>query len=138
MQTFELDQQLQSDTLFLGEFDLSIVLLMNNALVPWFILVPQVSARELYQLDVDKQHTLQNEMNVIAKFLHHDMHADKINIGIIGNIVPQLHVHIVGRFKSDYAWPHTVWGRDEKEIYDPLQYENLTRQFNAYLHKIVD
>ena len=95
MENFTLDSKLESDTIMLGEFDLSLLLLMKNALVPWFILVPKLDVYELYELDADQQLMLWTEINTISEFLKEELQVDKINIAAIGNIVSQLHVHVV-------------------------------------------
>jgi len=133
MENFTLDPKLESDTITLGEFDLSQLLLMNNSLVPWFILVPKMNARELYELDADQQLMLWTEINTISEFLKEELQVDKINVAAIGNIVPQLHVHVVGRNKDDFAWPGTVWGRDEREEYESEKLEDLYKILQEYL-----
>ena len=133
MENFTLDPKLKSDTITLGEFDLSLLLLMNNALVPWFILVPKLDARELYELDADQQLMLWTEINTISEFLKEELQVDKINVAAIGNIVSQLHIHVLGRNQDDFAWPATVWGRDEREEYEPEALENLYNSLQKYL-----
>ena len=133
MENFTLDSKLESDTIMLGEFDLSLLLLMKNALVPWFILVPKLDVYELYELDADQQLMLWTEINTISEFLKEELQVDKINIAAIGNIVSQLHVHVVGRRKDDFAWPGTVWGRDEREDYESEELEELYNTLQNYL-----
>lgn len=133
MENFTLDPTLESDTITLGEFDLSQLLLMNNSLVPWFILVPKLDARELYELDADQQLMLWTEINTISEFLKEELQVDKINVAAIGNIVPQLHVHVVGRNKDDFAWPAPVWGKDEREEYESDKLEDLYKILQKYL-----
>ena len=133
MENFSLDPKLEQDTITLGEFDLSQLLLMNNALVPWFILVPKMDAHELYELDADQQLMLWTEINTISEFLKKELQADKINVAAIGNMVPQLHVHVVGRYKEDFAWPATVWGRSEQEPYKQEALEELYNKLQDYL-----
>ncbi len=133
MENFTLHPKLKEDTITLGEFDLSELLLMNNALVPWFILVPKLEVQELYELDADQQLMLWTEINTISEFLKNDLHADKINVAAIGNVVPQLHVHVIGRYKEDFAWPSTVWGRPEHESYQQDALENLYNKLQKYL-----
>lgn len=133
MNNFSLDPKLENDTIKLGEFDLSLLLLMDNALFPWFILVPKLNAKELYELDADQQLMLWTEINTISEFLKEELHVDKINVAAIGNLVPQLHVHVVGRYKDDFAWPNTVWGRIEREEYEPVKFENLAGALQKFL-----
>lgn len=118
MRHFELDKQLANDSVVLGEFESSLVLLMNNKVAPWFVLVPKVvGVSELYELDVDTQGKLLNEINSLSKFIKDHFSVDKLNIAAIGNIVKQLHVHVVARREVDYCWPGVVWGTDYSEQY---------------------
>jgi diadenosine tetraphosphate (Ap4A) HIT family hydrolase len=113
MARFELHPRLIEDCHCLDRFELSQVLLHRNALLPWFILVPEVEPRltELHELDGARRRTLDDELDVLARFLKSQMGATKVNIAAIGNIVPQLHLHVVGRREDDPCWPGVVWGR---------------------------
>jgi diadenosine tetraphosphate (Ap4A) HIT family hydrolase len=107
---FVLDARLQRDCFVLGRLELSQLLLLNNAAVPWFILVPEVTVNELCDLD-EQQHTLlMLETRQLAKFVRSQFPIDKLNIAAIGNVVAQLHMHVVGRRVNDYCWPGVVWG----------------------------
>ncbi|MGI9284266.1 MAG: HIT domain-containing protein [Pseudomonadales bacterium] len=96
---------------------MSRLLLMNNALLPWFILVPRVSVTEIYQLQAEEQQLLLQEINALSAFAETTFNADKLNIGAIGNIVSQLHIHVVARKKTDCCWPGVVWGVEQREEY---------------------
>jgi len=116
---FELHPLLQRDCLEIGRFGLCLLLLMNESRYPWFILVPERSGvSEIYQLPEAEQVQLIRESSSLARSLAQDFHADKINIAAIGNLVPQLHIHHVVRYRNDAAWPATVWGRFDPEPYD--------------------
>jgi len=117
MKDFQLDRRLANDCLVLGELGISLVLLMNNALLPWFILVPRVTAPDLCDLDEDTQLALYSEINEISCFIKTELDVEKLNVAAIGNIVKQLHVHIVGRKQTDYCWPNVVWGTNQKVCY---------------------
>jgi diadenosine tetraphosphate (Ap4A) HIT family hydrolase len=109
--TFVLDDRLASDTLVIGDLQLCRVLLMNDARWPWLILAPRrEGVVELIDLERTEQAQLVDEADCAARFLKVHATADKINIGALGNIVRQLHVHIVARFVGDSAWPAPVWG----------------------------
>jgi diadenosine tetraphosphate (Ap4A) HIT family hydrolase len=109
---FELHPQLLADCHQVGRFPLSHVLLHRNASLPWLILVPEVSAdvRELYELAVESRRQLDAEIDTLAPYLKHSLGAQKINVAAIGNLVPQLHIHVVGRHPGDPCWPGVVWG----------------------------
>jgi diadenosine tetraphosphate (Ap4A) HIT family hydrolase len=116
---FELHPQLRRDCLAIGRFDLCRLLLMNESRYPWFILVPERSGvTEIYQLPKAEQRQLIHESSRLAKTLAETFRADKMNIAAIGNLVPQLHVHHIVRFRDDAAWPAPVWGRFEPLPYD--------------------
>ena len=96
------------------------MLLMNDRRYPWLILVPRRTAiTEIHHLPIKDQQILFNEITQVAKFLEEEFRSTKINIGAIGNIVPQLHIHLVGRKSDDAAWPNPVWGHSS-----PINYKN--------------
>lgn len=134
MENFTLHPKLERDTIRLGELGLSLLLLMDNALVPWFILVPKTNATELYELDAEQQPKLWGEVDTLSRFLKEELHVDKINVAAIGNIVPQLHVHVIGRYKDDFAWPNPVWGRKDREEYETVKFDNLTQLLTKFLN----
>ena len=116
---FELHPQLQKDCLELGRFDLCRLLLMNESRYPWLILVPEREGlTEIYQLGGVDQGQLLRESSALARGLAEGFAADKLNIAAIGNLVPQLHVHHIVRYRDDAAWPAPVWGK-----FDPLPYD---------------
>jgi diadenosine tetraphosphate (Ap4A) HIT family hydrolase len=104
-------ERLLKDCLVAGRFPLCHLLLMRDANYPWFILVPdREDITEIYQLDNADQLQLTRESAMLAMVIAEQFHADKINIAAIGNLVPQLHVHHVVRYRTDVAWPAPVWG----------------------------
>ena len=116
---FELNTRLAADCIRVGRLPLSLLLLLNDARYPWFILVPQRSGiGEIFQLPESDQCQLWRESAKLSHNLMQSFHADKINIGALGNLVPQLHVHHIARFTSDPAWPGPVWGHSA-----PVPYE---------------
>ncbi len=109
--TFALDDRLARDGLVIGDLTLCRVLLMNDARWPWLILVPRREGLvELIDLDPADQTQLMDEAGRAARFLKSHARADKINVGALGNVVRQLHLHIVARVVGDPAWPGPVWG----------------------------
>lgn len=119
---FVLDSRLQQDTLPLGDFPLSRLLLMNDANYPWFILVPRrEDVSELFQLDPEDQQELWREATSLAEVLKDTFNADKMNLANLGNVVSQLHVHVIVRRRDDAAWPAPVWGRHPAVPYTPEQ-----------------
>ena len=117
---FILDPRLDADTLVLGCFALSRVLLMNDARYPWLILVPQKpDLAEIIDLTVSEQMQLMREIAAASQALKTLFNPDKLNVGALGNRVRQLHVHVMARFVSDAAWPGPVWGVGQAQPYPP-------------------
>jgi len=115
---FTLDPRLAADTHAVGDLEFSRVLLMDDARFPWLILVPRrAGLRELIELPRDAQHSLLDEINRCAHVLHALEKPDKLNIAALGNVVAQLHVHVIARFANDQAWPRPVWGCGERTPY---------------------
>ncbi|UTW55560.1 HIT domain-containing protein [Kordiimonas sp. SCSIO 12610] len=111
MSDFTLHPQLVSDCDIVGELPLSLVLLMNDANYPWVILVPKRhNIREMYQLSEGDRAQLMKEISTASEVIQKLFKADKMNVGALGNMVPQLHVHIIARHENDAAWPNPVWG----------------------------
>jgi diadenosine tetraphosphate (Ap4A) HIT family hydrolase len=110
--SFQLHPNLKRDCVFVGSFELCQLLLMNDCQFPWFLLVPQKpDLTELYQLDKPDRQLLIEESSWLGENLAVLYQADKMNIAAIGNLVPQLHIHHIVRYKYDKAWPAPVWGK---------------------------
>jgi diadenosine tetraphosphate (Ap4A) HIT family hydrolase len=117
--TFALDPRLAADSSFVADLSLSQLRLMNDARFPWLVLVPRlIDAVEWTDLDGERQAELLAEINQAAALLRALAPCDKLNIGALGNIVRQLHVHIVARCVGDAAWPGPVWGSGPAALYD--------------------
>ena len=115
---FALDSRLQQDTLVLGDFPLCRLLLMNDTHYPWFILVPRrEEVSELFQLDAGDQRALWQETTLLAETLKDTFSADKMNVATLGNVVSQLHMHVIVRRRNDAAWPAPVWGKQPAQPY---------------------
>lgn len=109
---FVLHPQLVKDTLMVGELGLCCLRLMNDASYPWLVLVPRVAdMRELVDLDEAQQLVLMRDIAAVSRALQACFLPDKLNVAALGNMVPQLHVHVIARYASDAAWPAPVWGR---------------------------
>jgi diadenosine tetraphosphate (Ap4A) HIT family hydrolase len=117
---FTLHPQLQADTVLIGQLPLCQLLLMNDANYPWWVLVPARSdKREWFELESIDQQQLLRESNSLAQFVQQKTAAKKMNIAALGNVVSQLHVHVVARFENDAAWPAPVWGKTPARDYEP-------------------
>lgn len=118
MDTCLLHPQLQADTHLVGHFPLSWLLLHKDARYPWCILVPKrPSVTEIFQLSPADQAALWQESSYLSRVLYQLFTPDKLNIAALGNMVPQLHLHHVVRYKQDAAWPKPIWGAAEAEDY---------------------
>lgn len=110
--TFTLHPQLAADTLFISDLPLCRALLMNDARYPWVVLVPRrPDIREIFELRSADQATLWQEVGRCTELIKVLTRADKMNVASLGNLVPQLHIHLVARTVQDEAWPAPVWGR---------------------------
>ena len=129
---FTLHPRLEKDTAAVGDLPLSRVLVMNDANFPWLILVPRrANISEIIDLADHEQATLMIEIGCIATALKGLTGCDKLNIAAIGNLVPQLHVHVVARRRGDVAWPKPVWGNAP-----PLDYDG--RALASFIERIRD
>jgi diadenosine tetraphosphate (Ap4A) HIT family hydrolase len=116
--SFLLHPQLVQDTIELVDFPLCKLLLCNDSTYPWFILVPKVTnISEIYQLDWQQQQQLLNESSLVSELLMQVFAGDKMNVAALGNVVEQLHVHHVVRFKTDPQWPKPIWGQQAAKPY---------------------
>jgi len=114
---FILDPTLARDCHDLGELHGHYLLLMDNALLPWFILVPKTEFTELCDLPADVSASLSSSVRQLSHHVRTKFPVEKLNVAAIGNVVRQLHVHVVGRHQQDFCWPGVVWGRTEKNPY---------------------
>ena len=134
MSEFELDKRLAENSFTLGNIENNILLLMNNKVAPWFILVPKVAdISELYELGADKQASLLTAVNNLSTFIKSQFVVDKLNVASIGNIVNQLHIHVVARTKTDYCWPGVVWGTDYSKQYQGEEVSELIEKLDDKL-----
>ncbi len=132
MSTFQLHAQLEQDCFVVGQFELCLVLLLNDSQFPWFILVPQrENIREIYELQSEDQQLLIQESSYFSQQLATIFEAEKLNVAAIGNIVPQLHVHHIVRYQTDKAWPAPVWGKFAATPYTTQQRDSRISKVTA-------
>lgn len=134
---FELHPKLAEDCFLLGQFKLGYLLMMNDYHYPWFILVPQKeNIQESFQLSTEEQQQLSAEINYSSERVKHCYKAHKMNVAALGNQVPQLHIHIIGRYDFDTCWPHPVWGRAQHLPMNKAQLlERIDSLKNSFLEK---
>jgi diadenosine tetraphosphate (Ap4A) HIT family hydrolase len=131
---FTLHERLRADTVEIASWPLSLLLLMNARQWPWLILVPQRPAlREIHDLDAPDRTRLIEEIARASRCLETLFKPAKINVGALGNLVPQLHVHVIARFTDDPAWPRPVWGTVAPEPYEAAALKDRVRQITAAL-----
>ena len=115
---FALDPRLAAESVFVADRGLCRVLLMDDARYPWLLLVPRRAGLvELFDLDVPARAQLWDELDQTSRALRAAARFDKLNVGALGNVVRQLHVHVVGRRAGDAAWPRPVWGHGTRAPY---------------------
>lgn len=118
MTDFELHHKLKQDCFVLGNLQNSLLLLMNNSLVPWFVIVPKTSKLEIHELTEAEKEMLYANINLLSEFIMQNFQIDKLNVASIGNVVNQMHIHVIGRRRDDFCWPNVVWGRAERVGYE--------------------
>ena len=131
---FRLHERLAAETLEVARWPLCRVLLMNDQAYPWLILVPEREGlKDLHDLDLADHGAVMAEIGRAARALQRLFTPDKINVAALGNVVPQLHIHIIARFTTDPAWPRPVWGVRPPEPYEPAAArETLARLADAF------
>ncbi|NQY35149.1 MAG: HIT family protein [Alteromonadaceae bacterium] len=140
---FKLHAQLQKDCIEIVDLPLCKLLLCNDSAYPWFILVPRVEeVQDIYQLDWQQQQQFLNESSMLSELLMAEYQGDKMNVAALGNVVSQLHIHHVVRFKTDASWPKPIWGQQALTPYsdDEIQQikNNLAAKISTILLKVED
>ncbi len=130
----QLNPQLAQDCLVLGRFPLCHLLLMRDANYPWFILVPdRDDIHEIHHLSEQDQFQLWHESMILSRAMEQAFNPDKLNIAALGNVVPQLHVHHIVRYRNDPAWPAPVWGRLPAVTYENHQLTEVIEKLKLVL-----
>lgn len=134
MTDFVLDPRLAADTAFIADGPLSQVRLMDDTRFPWLVLVPRVNGvSEWLELDGGQQRLLLAEINQVGQLIRAQPGVEKLNIGALGNIVRQFHVHLIGRHEGDPAWPGPVWGQGAAARHAPAA---LAAQIDAWRRRL--
>ncbi|HAA44179.1 MAG: histidine triad (HIT) protein [Halomonas sp. 54_146] len=139
MTNFELDERLAADTFPVADLPLCRVLLMNDARYPWAILVPrQAAISEVFELSAADQQQLWREATQLGEAMKTALAGDKLNIATLGNVVSQLHIHVVIRRHNDAAWPAPVWGNGSPSPYDLDGQAHMRAQLTALVQGFDD
>ncbi|GAK46015.1 histidine triad (HIT) protein [Tepidicaulis marinus] len=134
---FELHPRLEADTKTVDDWELCRVLLMDDARYPWLILVPRIEGlRDFDEVPAVHKWRFFEEIELASRALRETSGAEKMNVAALGNMVPQLHVHVVARFEGDAAWPKPVWGVGEAEPYGPGKADLLIGKLNVTVARL--
>ena len=131
---FQLHPTLEKDTILIKDLKLCRVLLSKNALYPWLVLVPRKpDLVEMIDLNDADQTLLMQEISQVSKLVQKLFKADKLNVAALGNMVPQLHIHVIARYKTDLVFPKPVWVDSRSEAYKAGEAEKIIAEIAALL-----
>lgn len=134
MAQFQLYPQLASDTIRVADLDLCQLLLMNDQTYPWLVMVPRRGdMRELHDLTPGDQQVLMLEVTMVSRAMQRLFEADKMNVAALGNMVPQLHIHVIARYEDDPAWPGPIWGVVKPQPYGTDELEAVVASLKKAL-----
>ena len=134
MTHFIVNPELEKDSYLIADLELSKLYVKNDKDNPWFVLVPRkAQASELVDLTHEEQCMLMEEVSIVSEFLKKYYMPTKINIGALGNIVRQLHIHIIARYETDQAWPQALWGTTPEVFFEQLELENIKSNFQEFI-----
>ncbi|MBN8997170.1 MAG: HIT domain-containing protein [Rhizobiales bacterium] len=132
--TFALAPRILADTAAIASLGLSELRLMDDARFPWLMLVPRkAGAEEIIDLDAAERAALTEEIALVSGALRAVTGCDKLNVGALGNIVRQLHIHVVARFERDAAWPGPVWGAGQAIAYEAAERDRFVQKLRQTL-----
>ncbi len=134
--SFKLNERLAKGGHDFGMLGICRILLKDNAIFPWFVIIPEVdeTITEIHQLSDEDYVSVSTTIRQVSGFVDQYSQPDKVNVGAIGNIVRQLHIHIIARFENDLAWPGVVWGCKEKKPYLEVDVLKIQEAFKKSLH----
>ena len=133
---FTIHRQLQDDLVYIGNLTISKLYMNPSSENPWAVLIPEIMKDnedylvEVHELKKNDRIILMEEISNTSHFLKNHFNADKINVGALGNIVPQLHVHIIARYQNDKAWPGPIWGSDCR--HDPAKMRVIQAKMKSF------
>lgn len=135
MKHFKLAPELINDCHFIKDLTFTYLMLYNDARFLWFIMAPKKPMlEEIYDLEIEEQHALLLEMTSLSKIIRSEFKAHKVNVASFGNVVRQLHIHVIGRYKDDDAWPKPVWCANTQKIpYNEAQIDKITKVIEKYI-----
>lgn len=130
-----LDERIASSTTFIVELPLCNLYLQNESRFPWLVLVPRMDdVSELIDLSEEEQQQLTREIAIVSKLMQSMFKPDKLNVANLGNVVAQLHIHVVARYITDAAWPDPIWGKFSEPLkYSMAESETLVKKIQDQL-----
>lgn len=134
MKNFTVDPELEKNSYFVTDLELSKVYIKNDKENPWFVLIPKkMHATELMDLTHEEQCILMEEITMVSDFLKNFYKPSKLNVGALGNMVRQLHIHVIARYENDRAWPQALWGTTPSQIFEEVELENIRSNFQDFV-----
>ncbi len=134
MKNFTVDPELEKNSYFITDLELSKVYIKNDKENPWFVLIPKkMHATELMDLTHEEQCILMEEITMVSDFLKNFYKPSKLNVGALGNMVRQLHIHVIARYENDRAWPQALWGTTPSQIFEEVELENIRSNFQDFV-----
>jgi len=134
MKNFTIDPELEKNSYFITDLELSKVYIKNDKENPWFVLIPKkMHATELVDLTHEEQCILMEEITMVSEFLKNFYKPSKLNVGALGNMVRQLHIHVIARYENDRAWPQALWGTTPSQIFEEVELENIRSNFQDFI-----
>lgn len=135
---FSLDSRIESDSIFIKDLELCQLRLQNDSRYPWLVLVPRVTdVTEVHQLSESQQQQLIRESSLVAQAIKSMTQCDKVNVANLGNVVAQLHWHVVARFESDDTWPAPIWGVGSAVVYENKKRAEFIDSFVIQLNQLL-
>ncbi len=129
---FHLNPRLDQDSCWSTDLKLSKLILVNNSLCPWLVLVPRKNnLKEMIDLNKEERIILMEEISYLSEAMQQIFSPDKLNIASLGNIVEQLHIHVIARYKNDEAWPNPVFGYKRQE-YNAMEMQNIINKLQEF------
>lgn len=136
--TFVLDKQIERDSVFVQDLKLCTVRLSKNAAFPWLVLIPKrPNMAEILDLNEEDRQVLYSEIEHCARALQKLFKPTKLNIANIGNVVSQLHIHVIARFKTDPAWPNPVWNSGVMKEYSEAELDARLASLRTTLAQVL-
>lgn len=133
--SFKVDSEIENTSIYMCDLQLSKVYLKDDKETPWILLVPRKSkSEELVDLTFEEQNLLMEEITIVSEFLKKEFSPFKLNVGALGNIVRQLHIHIIARYENDRAWPGPVWGVPATQCYTSEEIKGIISRFKDFTH----